>query len=100
MTIMINEVSLSGGTIFEIRGTDDRTGVWCLGGGMAQMTGIGVLQRANMLVVKSVWLCLPPGEGWYPALGSEPAYIEFTYIYNPAEDVLQDDWGNIMSRVP
>jgi hypothetical protein len=96
--IKFSEEGRSRGEVFAIRGRDDRTGDWCEGNGPAEMSAIGVLQSPTHMLVSYVWWCLPPGEGLYPANGSDPQFVSGEYTYDAATDTLTDEWGTVYRR--
>jgi len=82
MTLSIVEESRSGGQVFTIRGTDDRTGQWC--GGPAKMQGLGVLDGDNSVALSLVWWCLPAGS-------TILYFLDDTLTYDPSTDTISDN---------
>jgi hypothetical protein len=89
LRLQIVEESRSGGKVFELRASDDRTGQWC--GGPAQMRAIGVLEGENSIAVSMVWWCLPAGSNvlyFYPD----------TYSYDLSTDTITSTDGTVYQR--
>jgi hypothetical protein len=89
LTLWIVEEARSGGSVFEIRGHDDRTGPWC--GGQAKMRGLGVLEDDSSIAVSMVWWCLPAGSNIL-------YFLSDTLTYDSSTDTVSDTTGVIYSR--
>jgi hypothetical protein len=89
ITYQIVEEARTGGHVFEIRGTDDRTGGWC-GGGPATLKAIGVLEADNYLVLSLVWNCLADNTILY--------FLSDTFTYDPATGTITDSGGGVFHR--
>ena len=90
ITYRIVEEARSGGKVFEIRGTDDRTGGWC-GGGPATLKAIGVLEEENYIVLSLVWTCLAADHNVL-------YFLSDTFTYDPSTDTITDSTGGIFHR--
>ena len=74
----------SGGRLFDVRGSDDQTGVWC--GGHARMEALAVPAGENTLTTTGTWWCLDPRENVWP-------FGAGTLDYDPAADTITDGDG-------
>lgn len=89
LTLAFNELSLSGGRIYEIQGTDDMGGEG--GGSAAKMRGIGVLESEAAMTASCVWWSTPSGD---PAF----YFLTGTYSYDSDSDQVIDPEGVIYDR--
>ena len=89
VVLWIVEESHSGGQVFGIRGTDDRTGQWC--GKPAKMQALGVLEGENYIAVSMVWWCLPEGSNIL-------YFLSDSLTYDPSTDTTTDGSGSIYYR--
>ena len=73
----------SGGRLFDVRGSDDKTGDWC--GGHARMQALAVPdgENENILTTTGTWWCLDPQESVWP-------FGAGTLTYDPDADTITD----------
>jgi hypothetical protein len=89
ITFRIIEEARSGGRVFTVNGSDDRTGPWC--GGTGEMEAIGVLEGENSMAVSLVWWCLAdPSSSFY--------FLSDTFVYDPAADTITTLDGSVYYR--
>jgi hypothetical protein len=91
ISLWIVEEGRSGGKVFQIRGYDDRTGLWC--GGPARMSALGALTSDTTIDMHLIWWCLPAADSWW-------LFLPDTLTYDPATDTLFDGSGVVYSRTP
>src|SRR4030042_3158916 len=94
LKMRIVEEARSGGKVFNVHQTDDRTGPWC-GGGPAEMNAVGVLQGENKIEAQLVWWCLDTSQ-------NPLAFVPDTLTYDPTTGTIIESfltYTNIYSRI-